>query len=308
MKKKENIIISKIKKLSQELNKTPTRKEYIEKYGNPSFRNYGGYNNMLKKAGFIPNRDLNFTKKDIKNKYKEYIKKTGKIPVITGIPKELPKYDLIKKFFKSYSDFIIELGYEPNIKKWSTFNRNEMILFLQEKIDSGILRKSNDLKINKHLPYIDSICKILDCKNWKEVLKIINRDLPYAKSTNRIEVKETNQELLEKFIKLSKKLNKLKYGATAEDIKLHLGYSSAVYTVRFGSMTELKKIAGFTSRKTNPAYNVEEVSKILKNKIKSAGRELKIREIDADEELPSSQTLLRLFKTTSIKNIYKNLI
>ena len=46
---------------------------------------------------------------------------------------------------------------------------------------------------------------------------------------------------------------------------------------------------------------------ILKSKIKEYGRELTLREIASCKELPALVTIYRIFKTTSMKDVYKKI-
>ena len=60
-------IIARLQTLAKKLGKTPTRREYITEYGNPEFKNYGGYNAMVIKSGLIVNHHVMLTDEEIKN-------------------------------------------------------------------------------------------------------------------------------------------------------------------------------------------------------------------------------------------------
>ncbi|MBM6876394.1 hypothetical protein H6A04_12270, partial [Fusobacterium mortiferum] len=98
--KKERDIIKNIKVLAKELGKTPTKRDYLKKYGNPQFENIGGFSLMLEKVGYVRNKHNNLNDEDIKRIFKEYIKKNG-VPISHKFPKTLPSYDLVCSRFKS---------------------------------------------------------------------------------------------------------------------------------------------------------------------------------------------------------------
>lgn len=296
---KENKIINNIKLLAKELGKTPTRKEYYNKYGNPQFENIGGFSLILEKAGFTRNKHTNLSKKDIKRIFKKYIKENG-IPISHKFPKNLPSYDLICDRFGSYKSFLNSIGYDTLEK---TYTKNEIIELLQAGIDRGDIKSVIDLAKNSY-PVPGTIYKILKVSSWKETLKLIDRELNsnYNRSSK---YNYTQKELKTMYLELSKKLNKNIRGASKYDVKEHLGITQDVFQRVFKkSFVELKKEWGFQARKRNSIYTQEMILELLRKKIKEKGRELTIREIISDDELPAMTTIYRIFNTTSLKKIY----
>lgn len=295
----EEKVIYRLKELSKKLNKTPTKREYISEYGNPSFENLGGYNNLLQKAGLIVNRYTNLTNEEIQEKFKEYIKEHG-IPKSTEIPKTLPSYDLIKLRFGNYKIFLQSIGYDISVIYW---NKDKIIKILQEGIDNGEIKSREDLN-KKGYPTMTTIREILNVSTWKETLNIIDRKLISCyKSHDKYNF--TEEELKKMYINLSEKLGKRKRGASEKDIREHLGFNISVFQRVFKKkFIELKKEWGYTPRTSTMQYTSNELLEILKVKIKEKGRYLTLREIIIDKDLPAINTFYRIFNTKSFKKIY----
>ena len=296
---KEKLIIKNIKVLAKELGKTPTKRDYLKKYGNPQFENIGGFSLILEKAGFTRNKHNNLSNEDIKNIFIDYIKENG-VPISHKFPKNLPSYDLICDRFGSYKKFLKLIGYDTLEK---TYTKNEIIELLQTGIDRGDIKSVIDLAKNSY-PVPATIYNILGVTGWKETLKLIDREL---NSNYNISSKYnyTQEELKTKYFELSKKLSKNIRGASKYDVKEHLGITQDVFQRVFKkSFVELKKEWGFQARKRDSIYTKEIIIELLKNEIEKKGRELTIREIITNDNLPSITTIYRIFNTTSLKDIY----
>lgn len=298
----EEKIICRLKELSKKLNKTPTRREYISEYGNPCFEKFGGYNFVLQKAGLIVNRHLQLTNEEIQEIFKKYIKKHG-IPKSTEIPKTLPSYDLIKLRFGGYKTFLQSIGYDSLLNYW---DREKIIEILQKGIDSGDIKSREDLN-KKGYPTMTTIREILKVSTWKETLNIVNRELisnyKYHEKYNF-----TKEELKEMYDNLSKKLGKIKRGASEKDIRRELGFNIGVFEDTFKKrFTDLKREWGYVPRNSPTFYTADELIEILRKKVEEKGKYLTIREIIVDKDLPTIKTIYRVFNTKSLKEIYKKI-
>lgn len=295
-------IIARLQTLAKKLGKTPTRREYISEYGNPEFKNYGGYNAMLIKAELIVNYHVMLTDDEIKARYIEYIKLHG-VSKAKEIPKSLPSYDMICTRFGTYKVFLKSIGYDSYRKKYT---KEELIKFLQDGIDNGTIKSMFDLN-NPAYPTHSCFYKSFGVRTWKEVLNIAGRKLESTFVPHK-NYSFTQEELKEKYIELSEKLGKVKTGASDIDVRKHLGFSEAVFFIAFKKrLTELRREWGYTPRKTRKIYTKEMILDILNTKIKEHGRELTLREIVNCKELPALATIYRVFKTTSMKDVYKKI-
>jgi hypothetical protein len=93
----KEVLISMLKKLGDEINRTPTQLD-LKKYGLPSpntFKRYfGSWNNALIESGYKPNHRLeNYTKSELISLLNIYYKKFDKIPTVEGL------YEAIKNGF-----------------------------------------------------------------------------------------------------------------------------------------------------------------------------------------------------------------
>lgn len=296
---KKKLLIKNIKLLAQELGKTPTKRDYLKKYGNPQFENVGGFSIILEKAGFIRNKYNNLSNDEIKKIFRNYIKENG-VPISHKFPKILPSYDLVCNRFGSYKKFLNSIGYDTLEKNYT---KDEIVELLQRGIDRGEIKSIIDLS-KKGYPVPATIYKILEVTSWKETLKLIDRDL---KSRHGISFKYeyTQDKLKTMYFDLSKKLNKNIQGASKYDIKEYLGITQDVFQRVFNkSFAELKREWGFQIKKGSSIYSKEIIVEFLKNEIEKKGRKLTIREIISNDNLPAITTIYRIFNTKSIKKIY----
>lgn len=299
-------IIENLKRLAEKLNKTPTKREYGKEYGNPGFERYGGYNAMVKKAGLFLNKKIKLSDEEILQIFKEYIEKNG-IPTSYKFPKELPSIQLIFSRFGEYKNLLRKLGYDKYVKEYT---RESVIKILQDGIDSGKIKAKYDLH-KAGYPSLSTIYKLLKTNIWNEVLKIIDREqAEYMKTKTNNKVWKgrynfTKEELKEKYITLSKQLSKEKRGASAIDIRKHLGFSENVFYTTFKiPLSELRIEWGYQPYAPQTKYTKEALINILIDYIKKNKRKLKIKEIHADKNLPGIKNFYREFKTRSFKDIY----
>lgn len=303
------IIIDRIITLSKKLNKTPTKKEYVKEYNNTEFSRYfkGSYTEALEAAGLKVNYNKNLTKEQVLEKYRKYISVHGMNFSSRNIPKGLPGADVIsKKLWNGWNDFLEELGQEKNVNLFHKLSKEEMIKFLQEKIDLGIIKTSSDIYNNKDLPDIRSIRCVLKTDSLEKINKMLNRKLFNIKKKSEVtSIREkTTEELLDEYIQLSKKLNKTINGASFVDIKRYTNYSPISFSRRFVNMNKLRRAAGFEPLQNMDLYNREEVLEIVYNIYKQNNfKKLKWREILITNEI--SITVINKHLSNKIEEIYK---
>lgn len=295
---KIRLITENIKKLAEMLNKVPTKRDYLKHFGNPQFENIGGFSKMLEEAGFIRNRYTNLSDEEIKKFFLDYIKENG-IPVSHKFPKILPSYDLVCDRFGSYKEFLNSIGYDTLEKKYT---KEEIINILRKGIDTGEIKSIFDLN-KKGFPAPSTIYKALGTSSWKETLILINRELN-SSYVRKEKYNFSKEELKEMYFDLSKKLNKNIKGASEVDVRKHLGITISVFERAFNKrFLALRKEWGFQVIERN-IYTKDNISKILNEKIKDKGRNLTLREIICDKDIPALSTIYRVFHKTSIKKIY----
>ncbi len=127
---------------------------------------------------------------------------------------------------------------------------------------------------------------------------------------SQIEVLEQHLELASKYADFSYQIGKNIYGASKNEIdrafrEKKFPCSSGSLVNRFSGFNNLKYICGFKRWKRDVIYSREDLILLLKKKIKEYNRELTIKEINNDRELPGMKTFFSKFNTCSINEIYK---
>lgn len=138
--------------------------------------------------------------------------------------------------------------------------------------------------------------------SWNRALLEAGLEIVHKKD----KVSHTDEELLDMYKELCKKLGR---AATSKDIDNYLPYSNDVFTIRFGSMNNLRKLAGFEPYYLRRKYTKEELKNKLIKVYKEYGRRLTNNEMKQlsknNDDFPSISTLCRYFKTTKMSEIWE---
>lgn len=208
------------------------------------------------------------------------------------------------------------------------YTKQQIIEYLQNKIDAGEIISTSSFKPG--MIKLDTIYKYLGCKNWTEVLEIIDRkdSIKFRKFLSKEEIeKEINtfiaknkrfpktrelwkiadHKTIKKFYKeLSIKLCK-KNGASVEDIKEHSNYNTFTIAAIFGGMFGLRLASGYPYIYKKNKIDYKKLKKDFKKLYKEIGKtsEIKLIKILREKEMPSINTIKRAFKVASLKELYK---
>lgn len=277
-------------------------KEYIEKNGVPSFKEVEKHHKEMgiRSAGYYMKHFGNWGKTLEKIGYKNLFQVS-----------ELNKFtdeELIEK-----------------LKTWDIDYIYENVGFLRRRFKKtmyGVLKLAGREK--------ETRVKFLTKQNYIDIMKEINRNITqeefekefasvsvnfkkYFGSWNNflrecgfdinLEVKiidKTDDEIIQEYKDIS---NAKGYtnGIPSIHIKKELGYSKGFISYRFGSISKLKELAGFSTKKSKPSlWSKDNILKILSSK-----KRMTTEEIRNCKELPAPSTLFRIFQTTSINKIYQ---
>ena len=295
MKKDKNTVIQDIKILAKKLNKVPTTVEFHKEYGYSACY-YGNYSNFLIEAGFKTNKIPKLDKEKLEETMRNYIKENGKYPSKKFID-SLVSHTTIKRHYGSMRAFKLMFVEE---KKEYNFNNDELIKFLQDKIDSNELYSTSFFKEKCNIT-LSFVLKRLKCKNWEEVLELIDR-----KEILKQKIEYEKEKIKKEYRELSKKLN-LKTGARIQDIKKYLNYKINKLTYLFGGIRGLKSEAGYDDNRARAFINYtklkQDVEKLYLEKGKLKQKEL-ITELKK-RELASIDTVKTAFKVSSILDLYE---
>lgn len=206
----------------------------------------------------------------------------------------------LRRFNCSWNNLLLKIGIEE--KDIYNISRTD-----EEYLD--ILRK-----LTRHLGYPPSISDLKKAGysegiyserfgNYNNALRKAGIEPKFLMS----EVTETDEQLLKMYIDFSCKIGKDDIGASAMDLDTSEDiYNSGVFSIRFGGITELKKIIGFKVEKiSQKKYKKEDILKTLKIIYKKNGGRLKQIELKDIKNLPSQSTILRFFKTTKMSDVWK---
>ena len=143
-------------------------------------------------------------------------------------------------------------------------------------------------------------------KNYSSFLKEMN----YKQTFNTpIIVDISDEELLKLYSDFSDKMGKADIGASAKDLNEGDVYNSDVFTIRFGGMIELKKLAGKTlTVSRNKKYTKDTIVELLFKEYKLKNRILTNKEISNNDMLPGLTTILRYFNKTKMSLVWDEII
>ena len=155
-------------------------------------------------------------------------------------------------------------------------------------------------------------------KIWEELIISLDLEEEYKKALTREKkekeeakfkkniVTESNEELLEKYKKFSESIGAVNGASLSQLKKYNFEYSNTVYTRRFGTWQNLKKLCGY-EQKLGSFYTKEEIVKSLLAAREKVGRRLSQSEINKDSTLPVLDTILKYFKTTKLSEVWDEL-
>lgn len=209
----------------------------------------------------------------------------------------------IKKYLnvKYWNDALKLSGLQPNHERHTKESCIKNFLELKEKL--GRIPTCTDFL--KYSPNkVEPAIKIFG--GYNNYVKACGFN-PINKKPRKI--KETDEELLNIYIELCKKLGRL---ANAKDIEENSIYNYEIFKYRFSSIYNLKSITNkklkFDKKIINPKdYTKDKLIKILVEECKKNNGKLTVTQIDELDNLPSITTILRRFNTKSIKDVWKEI-
>lgn len=131
--------------------------------------------------------------------------------------------------------------------------------------------------------------------SWNNFL----RECGYEVNSENTPINKTNEEIVKEYKEVSLKKG-YSQGIPTNFLKSELGYSAAFLAYRFGSISKLKKLAGFEAIVRDKKWQKEDILEFLSSRDRMTSKE-----ITESKELPSLSTLFRMFKTTSINKVYE---
>ena len=222
------------------------------------FKIFGSIKNIRRKAGFeeIVKKGYDFSEEELVQKYIEFSKEMGKEKIgasSNDIQKQLktlriPSYQHYRKIFGSIKNLRKKAGFEEIVKRGYGFSEEELIEmyigFSKEQGKEETGASANDFKKNGKKYGIPSYSYLI--YTFKSMGNL--KEKAGFKNTYRKRYNYTEEELINMYIELSKKLEKYE-GASAGDLMKYSRTSKIpsyiYYKNVFGSMENLRVKAGF---------------------------------------------------------------
>lgn len=309
-------IIEIVKKWAKEHNKTPSISDWNKAKKNGEYlpevramqRKLGmTWNQIIQLAGLEVNVEKNFyshyTDTELLNILKKETKRVGTI--------DQKKFDKLRNkatvpsvtfyrthFNKSWIQILVDIGYSKKQLSFYSYSQKELINILQEF--SKKIGHTPTLKDLNDAGYSEAQFKN-KFGSWNNAIKYANLNI----NSDHSNVAESKEELLQMYINFS---NKIGRPASVRDLDNSKEiYNSYVFAQRFGGISNLKEIAGFSSIEGNKKYTKSQIIKLLLAKSKEKGRKLYQREIEIDKTLPCVKTICQYFHTTKMSDVWKKL-
>lgn len=293
-------------------NKTPTIEEFCNDIYLPDPRTIErslnkSWSNIMIELGLKPNLvkiKKRYNKDELINIFKEEFYKNK--------PTKQNEYDklrtmntpsikyILNKLDLTWNELLKIIGVPDEDIRFMSITKRE----LEEKFKK-LIKKLESIPSFPELRKLKFPCMVIRNKygNYNNFLKALNIEL--NQKTPDV-VTETDEELLNMYIEFSKKL-----GVSASRKELDKSeeiYNADVFIIRFGSMYDLKKVAGFKPIKHYIKYTKENIEVILLNEYNKKGRILTNKEISKIKDIPAVSTILRHFHTTKMSVVWKKIL
>ncbi|EQC1535518.1 homing endonuclease associated repeat-containing protein [Clostridium botulinum] len=257
-------------------------------------------------------------KEDILNIIKTWIIRYKRLPTkqdwekLRKGNKDIPTINTIIKIFNMSYDEILNLVKTDGAKRSVVVNAREV-----SDLDKELLKKQyvqDKLKDSRDFKKYNGKFKNEYCLSQEELLEIF--------SSSSKDIRKSRKELLDVLKDLSKKIGHMPSKKEIEN----LGYDESIFTRKFATYEqavlaakmemdlenqlklEAKKIIPKKNRRKKSEYTKEQLKEILIEEYKRSGKKLTFKEIDTDENMPSSSTFKRYFKTTSMMKIWNEIL
>lgn len=170
------------------------------------------------------------------------------------------------------------------------YTKKQIIEYLQNKIDTGEIKSTTSFK--KGMVKLDTIYKYLECKNWDEVLEIINRKNKI--SFRKHKTKEQIEKEINNFI--------IKNGRFPKTRELWEIADHKTIDKLYGNIENLYKLfTSYLNRKEELSYTKDRLIRYLQEKIDN--KEITSTLFFARKENISLETVLKKLEVKSWKEV-----
>lgn len=277
--------------------KKPMRKDMPKEVVKATKEYFGSWKQCLKDLN-ITNKK--YTKKDIENEILNYHNKYSKAPKMSELDSRLISF--IKIHYGTYNKLLKTLDLQENVNhiKFSLEYIEKRLLteYTDKNLKSYKEFRGNDEKMPTSVAVFNNHFGI----KWSEFLVKIG----FEYATGGTYIIRNDEELLEKYRKLSEKLGYPANSVEIENSKITPTYS--VYYYRFRDLENLKKRAGYDYDIAKNRYTKEKIKNILIEEYKQNNNErLTVKQILKNKNMPSVDTIKRHFLAREIGKVWSEI-
>jgi hypothetical protein len=269
----DELLLSELKKLADEIGRTPSQND-IKKFGNNITKRihlyrirFGSLQLAQEKIGCIKNLggiDLKYSDKDLLNEITRIKEIIAKTPTQDDMIK-YGKYPsgAYKRHFGTYNNALKQLGIKPNIKFGQTIDEIKNDIFRVTKLLGRAPTINEFTKLSNTVSCATATYKIDGHDSWNNTLKLCGLDIVYNKNL-------TEQELKNEIIRLKEKIGRV----PGYYDMIQLGkYSPESYAYTYGSYVKALNYFGFDytpqSQWKNQTYTKGKDGTIYKSKFEA---------------------------------------
>lgn len=208
---------------------------------------------------------------------------------------------LQKRFNKTYNEILILAGIPD--EELNFVRRDKKIYLQQLKMVADKLGHPPSAKEFNKQGYCSATLRKL-FGSYNNALRSAGLEI----NMTRKKITYNKSELKKQYLNLSKKLGN---PASCNDLDNAKDLpNSSSFPLRFGGMKGLKETAGMapSTHGPKPKYSKELIIKMLMDECNKLGRCLTVAEINSNPSLPTHVTILKYFKTTSIVDVWKEVL
>lgn len=203
----------------------------------------------------------------------------------------LPSSHIVRKKLGNvtWTDVLVMCGYEGHYKTWT---KEKVLNLLKSKGRQLTFNEMVELDIRPHT-----------VKRYFKSYKNMYEELGWEYKEKEFYTDVTNEELLKEYDNLCKELNRV---ATAKEIDEYSRYNFEIYRSRFGTLNEVRRLSGYRHRVDPRTITKEDCMREMLLIYDKHGRVPYDR---LHEIIPFHyRTLLRKFGTTSVKDVWREVI
>ncbi len=262
---------------------------------------FGSWENAMEKAGITWKEyvdDIETKREKVRKMVKEYIKKTGKLPVNSEFMSwnGLPSISYVNKLFGNKKKLYNELGYTG--KKFGEKLSKEEII---EKIQCFYKQYGRE-------PIQDDFRLKNDLPTWRNI-KIYFGTIVEAKKEAGFQLAEkkrvyTKQEAIEALQRFYEREGRYPF---KEDMKAKNGLPSLIkLRSLFGTLRAAREAAGMGAIGKKKTYIIkEDLEEVMVEKYRENGRRLTSAEIYKDKELPSPSGIMNTLRIQKLTEAWE---